>query len=180
MNLDPGVIHSMAYRRSLTIRARLFAQQRFAPSFSYLHQEDDRKNTHSDEKVTSFLQSRSYGCFGNNSNTSLGFGGGGGGGGGGLSFRDPRWSQFLQVPMTTSGFLLTRNMSTTIGDGDDTEKIEYMTDMADVLANKTMEVASTQSPVLSEVAVAAADSWLPVAALQYAIDGIHNFTGLNW
>ncbi|CAH1415442.1 unnamed protein product [Lactuca virosa] len=166
----------MAYRRSLTIRARLFAQQRFAPSFSYLHQEDDRKNTHSDEKVTSFLQSRSYGCFGNNSNTSLGFGGGGSG----LSFRDPRWSQFLQVPMTTSGFLLTRNMSTTIGDGDETEKIEYMTDMADVLANKTMEVASTQAPVLSEVAVATADSWLPVAALQYAIDGIHNFTGLNW
>ncbi|GJV48894.1 mitochondrial inner membrane protein OXA1-like protein [Tanacetum coccineum] len=38
---------------------------------------------------------------------------------------------------------------------------------------------STQAAV-SEVAIAAADSWLPVAAFQYAFDGIHNFTGLNW
>ena len=82
--------------------------------------------------------------------------------------------------MTTSGFLLARNMSTTIGDGSGTEKIEYMTDMADLLADKTMEVVSTQAPAVSEVAVAAADSWMPVAALQYAIDGVHNFTGMNW
>ncbi|KAL4570687.1 hypothetical protein LXL04_026347 [Taraxacum kok-saghyz] len=160
----------MAYRRSLTIRARLFAQQRFAPSFYYLHHEDDRKNSHSDQKANTFLQSRSYGCYGNNTSHSLGFGGGGGG----VSFRDPRWS------MATSGLLLARNMSTSIGDGVNPDKIEYLTDMADVLADKTMEVVSTQAPVLSEVAVAAADSWPPVAALQYAIDGIHSFTGLNW
>lgn len=33
---------------------------------------------------------------------------------------------------------------------------------------------------VSEVAVAAVDSWPPVAALQHAIDGIHVYTGLNW
>ncbi|XP_023768563.1 mitochondrial inner membrane protein OXA1 isoform X3 [Lactuca sativa] len=131
----------MAYRRSLITRARLLAQQRFAPSFSYAHYEDDRKNPHTDEKVKGFLQSRSYGFLGNNTNSSLGFGGGGGA----VSFRDPRWSKFLHAPLTTSGFLLTRNISTT-----------------------------------SEVAVAAAESWPPVAVLQHAIDGIHNFTGLNW
>lgn len=162
----------MAYRRSLATKTRLFAQQRFAPSFSYVHHEDDRKNQYSDEKIRTSFQSRSYSCIGNTPKTSLGFGGG--------SFRDPRWSQFLHVPMTTSGFLLARNMSTTIGDGSGAEKIEYMADVADILADKTMEVVSTQAPAVSEVAVAAADSWLPVAALQYAIDGIHNFTGMNW
>nr|GEV62154.1 mitochondrial inner membrane protein OXA1-like [Tanacetum cinerariifolium] len=38
---------------------------------------------------------------------------------------------------------------------------------------------STQAAV-SEVANAAAECLLPVAAFQYAFDGIHNFTGLNW
>lgn len=62
--------------------------------------------------------------------------------------------------------MLARNMSTNI---------------VNVLADKIMEVVSNQAaPVMSEVAVAAEDSWLPVAALQYAIDGIHTFTGLNW
>ncbi|KAK9051988.1 hypothetical protein SSX86_028616 [Deinandra increscens subsp. villosa] len=150
----------MAYRRGLAIKARLFAQQRFTPSISYLHHyEEDRKNQHSD------VQSRSYSVFANTTNTSLGF-------------RDPRWSQFL--PMTTSGFLLARNMSTSIGGGGEAEKINYVYDMADVLADKTMEAVSSQAPAVSEVAVAAADSWIPVAALQYAIDGVHNFTGLNW
>nr|GEX65233.1 mitochondrial inner membrane protein OXA1-like [Tanacetum cinerariifolium] len=40
-------------------------------------------------------------------------------------------------------------------------------------------VASTQA-VYNEVAIAAADSWLPVAAWMDALDGIHKFTGLNW
>lgn len=170
----------MAYRRSLTTKVRLFTQNRFTPSISYVNHDEDRKNQHSDEKLKSFLQSRSYGVLGNNinsnSNSSLGLGFGGGG----VSFRDPKWSQFRHVPMTTGGLMVARNMSTSIGDGAGAQKIEYMTDMADVLADKTMEVVSTQAPAMSEVAVAAADSWLPVAALQYAIDGIHNYTGLNW
>lgn len=168
----------MAYRRSLATRARLFAQQRFTPSISYINHQEDRENQHSGERLKGFHQVRSYGVLGSNT-SSLGFCGGGGGGG--VSFQDPRWSQFLQVPMTTSGFLLARNMSTSTGDGvgSGVDKIEYLSDMSDVL-DKTMEVVSSQAPAVSEVAVAAADSWLPVAALQYAIDGIHNFTGLNW
>ncbi|KAD3641458.1 hypothetical protein R6Q59_004102 [Mikania micrantha] len=162
----------MAYRRSLATKARLFAQQRYTPSIYPVHHEEDRKNQHSEQKLKNFSQSRSYSVFGNTTNTPLGFGG--------VSFRDPRWSQFHHVPMTTIGLLLARNMSTTIGSGSEAEKIDYMYDMADVLADKTMEAVSTQVPAVSEVAVAAADSWLPVAALQYAIDGIHNFTGLNW
>ncbi|KAI7742459.1 hypothetical protein M8C21_007620 [Ambrosia artemisiifolia] len=170
----------MAYRRSLTTRARLFAQQRFSPSFSYINHDQDRKDQHPDDKVNTFTQNRSYSGFSNPTNTLLGLGFGGGG----VGFKDPRWSQFSNnnnnVAMIGSGFLLGRNMSTTVGDADEANKIDLMYDMADVLADKTVEVVSTQAPAVSEVAVAAADSWLPVAALQYAIDGIHNFTGLNW
>lgn len=55
------------------------------------------------------------------------------------------------------------------------------TTIPDVLADKFTELVSSQAaPVVSEVAVAAVDSSFPFAALQYAIDGIHTFTGLNW
>uniref|UniRef100_A0A1J3DRX2 Mitochondrial inner membrane protein OXA1-like n=1 Tax=Noccaea caerulescens TaxID=107243 RepID=A0A1J3DRX2_NOCCA len=35
-------------------------------------------------------------------------------------------------------------------------------------------------PAVNEVALAAADSAFPVAALQHLIDAVHSFTGLNW
>lgn len=60
------------------------------------------------------------------------------------------------------------------------DKIGIMTDVADVLSDTTLEAVSSQAPVVSEVAIAAADSYLPVQALQYAIDAVHSFTGLNW
>ncbi|KAL8483473.1 hypothetical protein ACS0TY_026238 [Phlomoides rotata] len=56
-----------------------------------------------------------------------------------------------------------RNMSS-LGD-----KSEIMTDVADVV-----------SPVVNEVAVAAADSFFPVAAVQHLIDYVHIYTGFNW
>lgn len=64
--------------------------------------------------------------------------------------------------------------------GNGSDNIEYITDAADVLTENIVEVAVAQAPVVSEVAVAAADSSLPVAALQYFIDGVHIYTGLNW
>jgi YidC/Oxa1 family membrane protein insertase len=63
------------------------------------------------------------------------------------------------------------------------DKITIMTDVADVLkdSSSTVEAAvSSQGPVVSEVAIAAADSYLPVQALQYVIDAVHSYTGLNW
>lgn len=47
-------------------------------------------------------------------------------------------------------------------------------------ASTEAAVASTPIGVSSEVAAAAADSFPLVAALQYLIDGVHVFTGLNW
>lgn len=46
--------------------------------------------------------------------------------------------------------------------------------------NVVMDTVAQAAPAANEVAIAAADSYLPVAALQHVIDAVHNFTGLNW
>uniref|UniRef100_A0ACD5TIP3 Uncharacterized protein n=1 Tax=Avena sativa TaxID=4498 RepID=A0ACD5TIP3_AVESA len=52
---------------------------------------------------------------------------------------------------------------------------------ASVLADAAeAAAASVPMPFPGEVAAAAADSFYPVAALQYLIDYVHTFTGLNW
>uniref|UniRef100_A0A5B7A9C5 Membrane insertase YidC/Oxa/ALB C-terminal domain-containing protein n=1 Tax=Davidia involucrata TaxID=16924 RepID=A0A5B7A9C5_DAVIN len=156
----------MAYRRSISTRATLLARQRFSPSFSYIHHEDDRKHRSvgEDHKINNFIQNRS---FGGSFTTSSGFG---------AVFQEQRCSQFFVPPMI--GSIFSRHMSTTIG--DEANKIGYMTDVAEVLADKTVEVVASQAPVVNEVAIAAADSFFNVAALQYLIDGVHSFTGFNW
>jgi len=69
-------------------------------------------------------------------------------------------------------------MSTSIGEGS--EKVEYLSDVAGVISDAPVEAIASQAPVVSEVAIAAADSAYPVAALQYVIDAVHSFTGFNW
>ncbi|CAK9163064.1 unnamed protein product [Ilex paraguariensis] len=156
----------MGYRRSITTRAKVLYQQRFSPSFGYIHHDDDRRRNavSEDPKSPNFLQHRS---IGSSFNTSSGLS---------ALFRATKCSQFF-VPMNT-GTLLSRNMSTTVGEGAD--KIDYMTDVAEVLVDKTVEAVNSQAPAISEVAIAAADSYFPVAALQYVIDYVHSFTGFNW
>ncbi|KAJ6946079.1 hypothetical protein NC651_000987 [Populus alba x Populus x berolinensis] len=66
----------------------------------------------------------------------------------------------------------------TIGGGS--ENIELINDVAEVLTDTTIEAVSAQAPVVNEVAIAAADSYFPVAALQHVIDAVHSFTGFNW
>ncbi|KAL6126299.1 hypothetical protein ACLB2K_074350 [Fragaria x ananassa] len=62
-----------------------------------------------------------------------------------------------------------------IGDGSD--KMDAIGYVAEVITDKTVEVVTSHG---AEVAVAAADSFFPVAGLQYAIYYVHSFTGLNW
>lgn len=151
----------MAYSRSIATRASLLVR-RVHPSFSYVLHDDDRKRHSLDEHQS---QRRS---FGSSSNISSGFG---------AFLRERGCSDFSLSPGRT-GLSFYRYMSTTIGDGSD--KIEYMTDVADVIAESTVEAVASQASAVSEVAIAAADSYFPVAALQYVIDGVHSFTGLNW
>ncbi|KAL0408038.1 UNVERIFIED_CONTAM: Mitochondrial inner membrane protein OXA1 [Sesamum radiatum] len=158
----------MAYRRSITARAKLLYQQhRLAPSFSHVARDDDDHGTplhHSpiskNPEIPSCFQHRLFG-MGNNVGTfqrsrNL--------------FQDRRFG----IP-AACGPVFVRNMSS-LGEGS-ADKIEIMTD---VLGDKAVEVASQVGPVANEVTVAAADSFFPVAALQYLIDHIHSFTGFNW
>ncbi|XP_071705318.1 mitochondrial inner membrane protein OXA1-like [Rutidosis leptorrhynchoides] len=137
----------MAFRRSLTTRAKVFAQQQFTPSISYVNHHDDRKNQHSNVKSNNFLQNRLYGVLPNYTNTlRINCAGSNC-----ASFKNPKWSQiYHQAPTITSGFLLARNIS------------------------------SQASSVVNEVSAAMADCSLPVAAMECALDVIHNFTGLHW
>lgn len=69
-------------------------------------------------------------------------------------------------------------MSTTVGGGPD--KVEIISDVAEVFSNTPMETVAAQAAAMNEVAIAAADSFLPVKMLQYIIDYVHCYTGLNW
>ncbi|KAL1191639.1 Mitochondrial inner membrane protein OXA1-like [Cardamine amara subsp. amara] len=52
----------------------------------------------------------------------------------------------------------------------------------EVVPDEIIEAVTTSQavPAVNEVAIAAADSAFPVAALQHLIDGVHSFTGLSW
>ncbi|KAL5066369.1 hypothetical protein RYX36_028106 [Vicia faba] len=155
----------MAYRRCLLQRGSSLIDRRCHPSFSYVLHSDDTKRDQPDEKPSlagisnSFIQTRS---FGSSFNGSMGFFSG---------FRHKELYPF-------AGYSFCRNMSTMDQNSD---KIAVMTDVADVLTDTAMETVTSQAaPVVSEVAIAAADSYLPVQALQYFIDAVHSYTGLNW
>ncbi|KAF7139013.1 hypothetical protein RHSIM_Rhsim07G0082400 [Rhododendron simsii] len=155
----------MAYRRTLaTARATLLPRQRLAPTFSHVPHDDDQKRPEDPNPNPAYHHHRH---FGSGANSLLGFGN---------SVQNRRCSQFYLPP--AAGVFFGRNMSTAVDGGAD--KIEYMSDVAEVLADKTVEAVAAAAPAVSEVAVAAADSAFPVAALQYFIDNVHSFTGFNW
>ncbi|XP_015083709.1 mitochondrial inner membrane protein OXA1-like isoform X2 [Solanum pennellii] len=159
----------MAYRRSLTTRAKFLYQQKgAAPAICYTH-DDDRKtyDLHSCEnpRVSSFFQTRYARSEINSFNGSKN------------PFQNRRFfPSHLMIPMN-SGSMFTRSMSSSVGGG--AEKIEYISEVAE-LADKAVEAVASQVPAVNEVANAAADSYLPVKALQYLIDYVHIFTGFDW
>lgn len=152
----------MAYRRCISIR-RNIVDRTFQPSLSYVFHSDERKRECPEEKTSlanigHFLQRRS---FSGSINGSTGF-------------AASSHTSF----MPSSGYSFCRYMSTALNQGSD--KIGVMSDVAEVLTDTTLDGAASQLPFVSEVAIAAADSYLPVKALQYFIDGVHSFTGLEW
>lgn len=157
----------MAYRRSLSTRATITAR-RCHPSVGHLVDDDDRKQNPVSESVSSqnwnsLLQKR---LFGNGvGKLGLGFS------------QDRRFSSALASP-SNSGFAFCRYMSTTIG--EDSEKFGIMSDVAEVISDSTVQAVASQVPQMNEVAIAAADSFLPVKLLQYLIEGVHTFVGVDW
>lgn len=161
----------MAFRRCLSTRASIFAR-RSSPSVSYVPHHNDNDNTNSNSLNDPSHHRISHGLlarrlFGSNASRSVGLG---------CLSRDRREMPFSLVGSVGLGFC--RHMSTTVGEGSD--NIEYISDVAEILTDKTVEVVSSQAAVVNEVAIAAADSWPNVAFLQYVIDFIHSTTGFNW
>lgn len=164
----------MAYRRSVATRAKLlYQQQRVTPAFSYFHKDDDDckscpGSSFENSRIHNFSQSRYMGST-SGVNSFIGSRN---------PYQDRRFcASGLMIPMSY-GSSLTRNMSTDIGGGAD--KIDYMTDVAEVLADKAVEAVVSQAPAVNEVAVAAADCYLPVKTLMYLMDYVHIFTGFEW
>lgn len=78
-----------------------------------------------------------------------------------------------------------RFMSSTTTPPEWSDKVDGIDFVApEVVPDQIVEAVTTTSqavvPAVNEVAIAAADSAFPVAALQHLIDGVHSFTGLNW
>ncbi|XP_068494610.1 mitochondrial inner membrane protein OXA1-like isoform X1 [Phaseolus vulgaris] len=153
--------------RCLLIRGNL-VNRKCHPSFSFVLHSDEGKSECPDEKspsagISNSIQRR---MFGNSVDGSMWR----------FAYSEPRMhSNIFLSP--SSVYNLCRHMSTT---NQGSDKIEIMSDIADVLKDQAMEAVTSQGPILREVAIASADSVLPVKALQYIIDAMHSYTGLNW
>lgn len=160
----------MAYRRSLSTRATLTARM-YKPSFGYIPHDHDRDRKQSspdktliDGETHNFVRQLSSGSCLNSLHRY------------GAFSQRKRVSQFTIGPSAGSAFC--RYMSAAVGEGSD--KIELISDVAEVLTDTNVQAVLDQAPAVNEVAIAAADSYFPVAALQHVIDAVHNFTGFNW
>ncbi|KAK0587174.1 hypothetical protein LWI29_018669 [Acer saccharum] len=109
-------------------------------------QEDSPDSTLSQREIHNFIQQRSFGSGLNNSYGSDG-----------AFFQGKGVSQFSLGSSAGSAFC--QYMSTTVGEGSD--KIELMSDVADVLTDATTQVVANHAPA-------------------HVIDAGHNFTGRNW
>ncbi|PON41967.1 Membrane insertase [Trema orientale] len=162
---------AMAYRRSLSSRATIVARQ-CHPSVCHLLHDDDRSKPQpangdfSSQSSDSFVQRRFFG----NGVSKFGYGGFGG------VYQDRRFSKALVS--SSSGFAFCRYMST--AHDEVSEKFGIGSDVAEVLNDTAIQTVASQAPVVDEVAIAAADSFLPVQLLQYLIDAVHTYAGLNW
>ncbi|KAJ6820248.1 putative mitochondrial inner membrane protein OXA1-like [Iris pallida] len=87
--------------------------------------------------------------------------------------------------------LLRRNYSSSGAAADGSTEIGYIKDVAEVLTETTVDATAATTtavadaaagvpPFSAEVVAAAADSYFPVAALQYLIDGVHTNVGVDW
>ncbi|KAL0721199.1 hypothetical protein Bca4012_035798 [Brassica carinata] len=159
----------MAFRRALSIRSTLMGR-RNQLAFHIIPRDNDH-----DHEEGSFTSQRSYHSFLHQRpaiNSDLSHFPGGGGGG---LHHVP-----LAPPTSASAFAFYRYMSSAHGVGSD--KIGVINDIAEVITDSAnlQDVPAQAAAAVSEVALAANDSFLPIAALQHCIDMVHCYTGFEW
>ncbi|XP_042378866.1 mitochondrial inner membrane protein OXA1-like [Zingiber officinale] len=153
-------------RRTLTSNYNLLSR-RLTPSFAHIRRDDHERNELPNRvpfPTIPFLRSGHASAF---PSPVFPFGGS----------RDLGFS----LPLGLSPCHL-RSYSSSNEPSSETDSVD---DVAVVLSDSSVEIASAAAalppvPVPGEVAAAAADSFLPVAALQHLIDAVHSFSGLNW
>ncbi|PKU84075.1 mitochondrial inner membrane protein OXA1-like [Dendrobium catenatum] len=157
-------------RKGLTVGYN-YLSRRFHPSFFHLVQED-RERSGAPQPLPLPLtatvpRAASYQSFDR------------------FRFPDRDWRRLgFSLPIAIDRY--SRNYSSS---SDGSNEIGYINDVADVLTETTVDTSTVATaasassvplPFPGEVAAAAADSFVPVAALQHLIDAVHSFTGLNW
>ncbi|XP_030549617.2 mitochondrial inner membrane protein OXA1-like isoform X3 [Rhodamnia argentea] len=159
----------MAFRHSLCKRSGLIAQ-RYRASFTYIPQRNEdhggnMPDVNPNQRMLNNVSQRR--SFASNVNKSAGLG---------AFFKSGSCSTRSSLLFSPSiGSSFHRYMSTAVGESAD--KLELL---SDVITDTTVQAVASQAPAVSEVAIAAADSYFPVMALQYLIDYVHQFTGFNW
>ncbi|XP_010508013.1 PREDICTED: mitochondrial inner membrane protein OXA1-like [Camelina sativa] len=93
------------------------------------------------------------------------------------------YQSFASGSLGGLGLSSCRYMSSTQPEwSDKVDGIDFVA--TEIVPDEIVEAVTTTSQAVpaavNEVAIAAADSAFPVAALQHLIDGVHSFTGLNW
>ncbi|KAI6707763.1 hypothetical protein NL676_010725 [Syzygium grande] len=156
----------MACRRSLSATGTLIAR-RLRPSFFHIHHDNhDEPICCSPERDYSSQSTliNSSPCASSGSRNLL---------------SPPSMGRrgLLFVPPPGISSSLCRYMSNASGD-DSSFKIDDF--VREATPEMVMDVVTSQSSAMSEVALAAADSSYPVAGIEYLIGALHSFTGLNW
>ncbi|XP_021760406.1 mitochondrial inner membrane protein OXA1-like [Chenopodium quinoa] len=169
----------MACRRMLTKQGNLF-QRCYHPSLSHIVPRGNKSDENSRSPYPSALSQ--LGCGISNNVLSHIHNGGNIGGNGGFRahFGWNKWFPAVILPDSVVP-LLSRKISSVAGEGfDNAQHPQHHGDNnISILTSENVEVVSSQVPAINEVAIAAADSAFPVAALQYLIDAVQTLTGLN-
>ncbi|KAF8112639.1 hypothetical protein N665_0063s0122 [Sinapis alba] len=158
----------MAFRRALSIRSTLIGPRKQQLVFHIIPRENDQD--HEGESSLTSQRSSYHSFLHQRSAINSHFPGGGG-------------LHVPMVPTSASAFAFYRYMSSAHGVGSD--KIGVINDIAEVITDSaTLQDAPAQAAAAvaaaSEVAIAASDSFLPIAALQHCIDMVHCYTGFEW
>ncbi|KAJ6834295.1 mitochondrial inner membrane protein OXA1-like [Iris pallida] len=168
----------MAFRRrSLTCASAHFSRH-LRPSSSSHHHFLLLDRDRSDPLPPQAPSSRSFSALGHGHGHKAPF------------FRSSSSSLFFSLPLGAVPFLLRhRDYSSSVSPeglgevGFIKEVAENLTEAgpdAAAAASAVADAASVAAPFSGEVVAAAADSFFTIAALQYLIDGVHSFFGVNW
>ncbi|KAG7575130.1 Membrane insertase YidC/ALB3/OXA1/COX18 [Arabidopsis suecica] len=152
--------------RGITKRVNLL-QRRVYPSCGHLIR-DDRDETKSDSSNSDTMIRKVLASNGTSKLSSMSL--------------ERHYQSFSFSGPLGLGLSSCRYMSSTPPEwSDKVDGIDFVA--TEVVPDEIIEAVTTTSqavPAINEVAIAAADSAFPVAALQHLIDGVHSFTGLNW